>query len=207
MAILGRLGRFWSLLALVTTIVWLIAGFYFINERVGLWNLASLSLGELGGIIAGMLAPLALLWVLVQIEGRAQAELRQRALLVGEIEQLMKPATEAAGHAATVTAELRRQAEVLQGTSSDATRAIDATRQIFREQSKALIEAATQLAGAVDNIKDALTAQASDMTGLSQRLADQRTSLAEAARGETAALAETVKGAAAGIASLLKVQA
>ncbi|MGH6959582.1 MAG: hypothetical protein ACREE7_03785, partial [Dongiaceae bacterium] len=196
-----------SVIAVIVSIGWIALALFYVNRRIGWQNLYTLSPGELGGIIAGVIAPVALLGVLAVLERRGLEEARNRALLRDQLEALTDTASEALDHAVTVTGEMKRQAEALHDSSSDATRAIESTGLAFRQHSKDLAESAVTLTNAVNEIKDLLAAQSTDVVGLSQRLADQRVALAESARAETASLAQTVAGAAQGVADTVKAQA
>ena len=75
--------RLSSLLCLVFTAAWLLACATYISQRIGWSNLGSLSPGDLGGLMAGILAPVALLWVLITFGTRRSDAVRNREIVRG----------------------------------------------------------------------------------------------------------------------------
>ena len=69
MAKSDRASRFWTIAALLAMIVWIVFWGHTVYRQVGL-DLASLPVGELGGVIAGLVGPVALIWVLALLEAR-----------------------------------------------------------------------------------------------------------------------------------------
>src|SRR6185312_3342768 len=181
-------------------IAWLIVVAIFLQLKIGLGNLGSLSAGEIGGIVAGIIAPLALAGVVLLLRERDRSPSRVA------LDRVAGAAGAAVEQAAAVTGELQRQAESLRDSTTDATRAVAMTGQLFHQHSKEVAESAAQLASSVEELKQALLLQAKDMSDVSQKLADQRVSLAEAARAEASVLAEKVTAATQGIANTVKAQ-
>src|SRR5215470_13289514 len=182
-------------------IAWLLVAVIFLQLKIGLGNLGSLWAGEIGGVIAGIIAPLALAGVVLLLRERDRGSTSRVAL-----DRVAGAAGAAIEQAAAVTAELQRQAESLRDSSTDATRAVAMSGHVFHQHSKEVAESAAQLASSVEELKQALLVQAKDMSEVSQKLADQRTSLAEAARAEATSLAEKVTAATQGIANTVKAQ-
>jgi ABC-type transporter Mla subunit MlaD len=183
------------------TILWLVVVAIFLQLKIGLGNVFALSPGELGGVIAGIVAPLALAGVILLLRERARSP-SGRVML----DRVAGAAGAAVEQAAAVTGELQRQAESLRDSTTDATRAVAMTGQLFHQHSKEVAESAAQLASSVEELKQALLLQAKDMSDVSQKLGEQRASLAEAARAEATSLAEKVTAATQGIANTVKAQ-
>src|SRR5215470_629543 len=183
------------------TILWLVVVAIFLQLKIGLGTVFALSPGEIGGIIAGIIAPLVLAGVIVLLRERGRAPQGQVML-----DRVAGAAGTAVEQAAAVTGELQRQAESLRDSTTDATRAVAMTGRLFHQHSKEVAESAARLASSVEELKQALQLQAKDMSEVSQKLAEQRVSLAEAARAETNSLAERVTTATQSIANIIKAQ-
>src|SRR5262250_1590245 len=180
-------------------IAWLVVAAVVLQLKISLGSVLALPPGELGGVIAGIIAPLALAGViLLLIERRGSSPL--------VLDRVAGAAGASVEQAAAVTAELQRQAESLRDSSGDATRAVAMTGRFFHQHSKEVAESAAKLASSVEELKQALLVQAKDMSEVSQKLAEQRAGLAEAARAEAASLAEKVTAATQGIANTVKAQ-
>src|SRR4029453_1917152 len=130
------------------TILWLLVAAIFLQLKIGLGNLGSLSAGEIGGIVAGIIAPLALAGVVLLLRERERGSSGRVALA-----RVAGAAGAAIEQAAAVTAELQRQAESLRDSSTDATRAVAMTGHVFHQHSKEVAESAAQLASSVEELK------------------------------------------------------
>ena len=109
-------------------ILWLAAVAIFLQLKIGLGNVFALSPGELGGVIAGIVAPLALAGVILLLRERARSP-SGRVML----DRVAGAAGAAVEQAAAVTGELQRQAESLRDSTTDATRAVAMTGQLFHQ--------------------------------------------------------------------------
>src|SRR5262249_59347448 len=128
---------------------------------------------EMGGVLAGIVAPLALVGVILLLRERDRSPGRVA------LDRVAGSAGAAIEQAAAVTAELQRQAESLRDSSTDATRAVAMTGHVFHQHSKEVAASAARLADTVEKLKQALSAPATDMSDLSRKLADPRTRLVD----------------------------
>src|SRR5262245_17672875 len=99
-------------------IAWLVLAAVVLQLKIGLGNVLALPPGELGGVIAGIIAPLALAGVILLLIERRSSPSRVM------LDRVAGAAGASVEQAAAVTAELQRQAESLRDSSSDATRAV-----------------------------------------------------------------------------------
>src|SRR5882672_593213 len=119
------------------TILWLVVAAVFLQLKIGLGSVFALPPGELGGVIAGVIAPLALAGVILLLLERGRGSPGRVKL-----DRVAGAAGAAVEQAAAVTAELQRQAESLRDSSTDATRAVAMTGQLFHQHSKEVAESA-----------------------------------------------------------------
>src|SRR5262249_36390063 len=120
-------------------IAWLVVAAVVLQLKIGLGSVLALPPGELGGVIAGIIAPLALAGViLLLIERRSSSPLM--------LDRVAGAAGASVEQAAAVTAELQRHAESLRESSGDATRAVAMTGRFFHQHSQDVAETAAKMA-------------------------------------------------------------
>ena len=99
-----------SLAAAAVTVLWLIGVAWYIFEFIGADALAGMLPHELGLVVAGITAPLLLLWLLVAFVVRGQALKEHTDLLASRLAELTFPDSSAEHRINSIAEALRRQA-------------------------------------------------------------------------------------------------
>ena len=133
--------RLLTCFALTLTVFWLVAALYILFTSISLNDFSALLLHEVGLLGAGILTPVALLWIVVSYFERGKLYEQETHALRWHLKQLTFPSDAAGSRAAQLTEILRSQANYLTRASEEASeRAQDATN-LIRTQTAVLITA------------------------------------------------------------------
>ena len=136
-----------SLAAGAISVLWLIGVAWYIFEFIGADSLAGMLPHELGMVVAGITAPILLLWLLVAFVVRGQALKEHTDLLANRLAELTFPDQSAEHRINSIAEALRRQAVDLRLATEEAAAALDGTRALFRSVSPAPSAVATGVPG------------------------------------------------------------
>ena len=161
--------RLLSIGAVIMSIVWLVASGVFLIEGLKLSDLMALLPHELGGMAAGVVTPLALLWIVVAYYERSKIYEKEAFALRWHLNQLTFPSDDAHVRTAKITEVLRDQAKVLTQASEEASDRAQAASDLIRAQTASLIAASEKTSLSADSAGEKLRQQAEDLVTASDR--------------------------------------
>ena len=148
---------------LLISILWVLAFAIYVQARVGWSAVSDMAPGELGGLLAGFTAPLALLWLLLSALRRGIAgagAYRPSAALEEEVRRLSLPLSETEAKTMRIADAMRRQVETLNAASTNAQSRLQATADALDAQSKRIADVAEHLVNEVERAKQRLAGEA-----------------------------------------------
>jgi uncharacterized phage infection (PIP) family protein YhgE len=150
-----------SSIGILVSLLWVVAFAIYVQAQVGWTALADMPPGELGGLLAGFTAPLALLWLLLSTLRRGFAGAQHHAgALEDEVRRLSLPLSETEAKTMRIADAMRRQVETLNAASANAQSRLQATADALDAQSKRIAEVAEQLVHEVERAKQRLAGEA-----------------------------------------------
>ena len=99
--------RLLSIAALTASVAWLMASAYYVLEHLGFEELTALLPHEIGGMVAGIAVPIALLWIVVAFYERSKLYRAEARALRWHLKQLTYPSDAAETRVAEITETLR----------------------------------------------------------------------------------------------------
>ena len=124
---------------------------------------------ELGSMAAGVVTPLALLWIVVAYFERSKIYEKEAFALRWHLNQLTFPSDDAHVRTAKITEVLRDQAKVLTQASEEASDRAQAASDLIRAQTASLIAASEKTSLGADRAGEKLRQQAEDLVTASDR--------------------------------------
>ena len=161
--------RLLSIGAVITSIAWLVASGVFLIEGLKLSDLMALLPHELGGMAAGVVTPLALLWIVVAYFERSKIYEKEAFALRWHLNQLTFPSDDAHVRTTKITDVLRDQAKLLTQASEEASRRAQAASDLIRVQTASLIAASEKTSLNADSVGEKLRQQVEDLVTASDR--------------------------------------
>jgi hypothetical protein len=165
--------RIWSVAAGAATIVWLIGVGWYVFDFIGSDSLTGMLPHELGAVVAGITAPILLLWLLVAFMLRGQALKDHTDALAARLAELTFPDQAAEHRIHSIAESLRRQATDLRLATEEAAAALDGTRALFRSQASDIDTAAKAARARSDEVESTLAEQRrilGEMVGVVEKL-------------------------------------
>src|SRR3954452_22748377 len=150
-------------IGIALSLAWLIVFALLVGGQLG----AAQSPGELGGLLAGLITPIGLLWLFLAVSKRGNDVARHTAALQAELAKLAAPLSEVEEKTPRMADALRRQVELLN-------------------------EASSQAQDRLEGVGAALEDQAGQITGLAQHVAEQIDAAKQSLAGETAAFDDRI---------------
>jgi hypothetical protein len=126
--------RLVSLLGVVLSVAWIAASIAFVDRGLGWDNVNQLMPHEIGGLAAGTITPLALLWMVVAFFERGQQLRRETTMLRWHLRRLIYPSDHAQSRLNQITDSMRRQARDLTKASEDAARRGEAVTGMIKQR-------------------------------------------------------------------------
>src|SRR6266481_7296740 len=128
------------------TLIWLIGFALYIDTQIGWGNVEVLLPSELGGLLAGVTAPLGFLWLFLAFLKRGTDVERHTEALQSELRKLSYPLTDAEAKTMRLADALRRQVEVLNSASGRAQEQLGKTGAALEAQARQIATVADQVA-------------------------------------------------------------
>ena len=160
--------RLLSIGAVITSIAWLVASGVFLIEGLNLSDLMGLLPHELGGMAAGVVTPLALLWIVVAYFERSKIYEKEAFALRWHLNQLTFPSDDAQ-FALPNHRSAKRPAKVLTQASEEASDRAQAASDLIRAQTASPIAASEKTSLSADSAGEKLRQQAEDLVTASDR--------------------------------------
>ena len=161
--------RLLSVTAIILTLFWLVASLNFLFNNLTLADISQLLPHELGGIAAGIVTPIALMWIVVAFFEKTRIYQVESQALKWHLAQLTYPSDSAESRVAEITQSLRAQTVALTYASQDVgLRASNAT-DLIRRQTSALALASEEATTKADSAGNKLRQQAEDLVNASDQ--------------------------------------
>ncbi len=151
--------RICALLGAAATAGWVWVCYTYLKNQVGLDTLGNMLPQEQGQIIAGVILPLCLVWVVLLFIVRGAGLSTQTQLLLSKMERLTYPDDAENTRVKDITRQLQEQAESLSSASSDVEQRLSGLINAFKEQTKHLTGAAIRASSQAEQIQETLVAQ------------------------------------------------
>ena len=152
---------------------WLAAAAYFIDRQI-LWpDLMVLLPHEIGGLAAGVLTPLALLWMVIAFFERGRKLHHETRALHWYFSRLTYPSDRAESRVAQVTESLRRQARELSQASAEAVTRSEAIDAQVRKRAVELSQVSHDADLRAQAIAEALRRQTGDLEVAAEKAAER----------------------------------
>ena len=161
--------RLLSIGAVIMSTAWLLACGAYILEGFTFPDLLALLPHELGGMAAGVVTPLAFLWVVVAYFERSKIYEKEAFALRWHLNQLTFPSDDAHFRTAEISNVLRAQAKVLTHASEEASDRAQAASDLIRVQTSSLVAASEKASLNADSAGEKLRQQAEDLVNASDR--------------------------------------
>jgi len=145
--------------------MWLAGAVLYLGGEVGWGNVVSMPAHQLGSVIAGIAAPIALIWMGINYLRRHQDIKEQIAPLMAQIDQLINPNKAVEARVEAVADGLRRQANELIAATQQVEKTLNHVRDGLRSDMEKMLEY-SGLAG--KNLEQASTTMANRTTQLAR---------------------------------------
>ena len=155
--------RFLSIVGVLASAGWIVVSLHYIQNQMGWPNLFNLLPHELGGMAAGILTPLALIWLVVALLERGTQLRRESAALQWHLKQLTYPSARAEGRVSEVTESLRRQARELTKVTEDASSRAEAVTDAVRRRVAELAKVSEDADLRAQSVAELLRRQTEDL--------------------------------------------
>nr|MBC8158409.1 hypothetical protein [Alphaproteobacteria bacterium] len=153
----------------VLSVGWLALSLYAVNEQLPLSELLSLLPHELGGLAAGVLTPIALLWMVIAFYERGHQLQRETESLRWHFRRLAYPSDRAEKRVTEVSEVLRAQARELTRASEEASaRAREVTEMVHRRTLE-LAQVSEDADLRAQAVAETLRRQTEDLQGVSDK--------------------------------------
>ena len=162
-----------TLAGAAATVLWAFMIHRVLDRSIGWDNLPFLLPHELGGLAAGVVTPLALLWMVVAFFERGRQLRSETEALRRQLLQMTYPSDRAQTRLREVTDALRRQARDLTDASDEATTRLHAVTEAVRQQSLELARVSEDADLRAQAIAEALRRQTMDLQSVSERSTQQ----------------------------------
>src|SRR5690242_9226667 len=195
--------RMWSVAVGAATLLWLIGVGWYLGSFIGSDALAGMLPHEHGMLVAGIVAPVLLLWLLVAFLARGQALKEHTELLASRLAELTFPDQSAEHRVNSIAESLRRQAVDLRLATEEAAAALDGTLALFRSQASDIDTAAKSARARSEEFESTLAEQRrilGEMAGLVEK---QREGLSQTGRDQAAAMGAAAEESARHITEVL----
>ena len=158
-----------SILAALATIGWLAGSATYVFDSLGLEELSQLLPHELGGLAAGIVTPIALIWIVVAFFEKIKIYQAETQALRWHLQQLTYPADSAETHVGEITEALRAKIQALTNASEDASLRAAEASDLIKRQTLSLSIASEEAGIKADSAGDKLRQQAEDLVSASDR--------------------------------------
>ncbi len=160
--------------AAVFSAMWLVYGLSYALTSYGLAGLAAMPPPELGGLMAGILAPVALLWMVLGYWQRTADIQRYAGALRAELQSIIFPSEERAQRVSKDIERLCRQAAELSTSSKAVIKAIGRARQGLRTEVRDFVGLSKKTEFHIERLTDSLHEKAQKLVVLTEEI-EQRT--------------------------------
>ena len=169
-----------TVIASGTSLAWVLIALVFIASNGSQGELAGLTLPEVAMLVAGIAAPLAVIWLVV-IFVRRNSDLREHTdMLRQQLDLLTYPAADAELRVRGVAESLRTQAEELNRVTDTATIQMEKLSKTLASRTDSLAEASESATGQAQTIGTMLEHHTSTLIDLTERFHKQETYLRDA---------------------------
>jgi len=153
----------------VFSVVWLAFAVYVITEQLPWSDLLSLLPHELGGMAAGVLTPVALVWMVVAFYERGRQLRRETEALRWHLQRLAYPSDRAERRVSEIAEILRKQARDLTRTSEEAAARAQAVTDQVRQRTLELARVSEDADLRAQAIAETLRRQTDDLQSVSEK--------------------------------------
>ncbi|MFZ5792658.1 MAG: hypothetical protein ACOY3L_18360 [Pseudomonadota bacterium] len=148
--------RLGAAIGLVLTLAWLALCWIYVDRDIGWDNTQSMLPHELGAAIAGVVAPLVFLWLVLLNLTRGRELAEATDAINRQLDRLAFPSEVAAEKVESAGAALKRQAEALKAVSDESAGLLAGLAERFQGEAGALAEAVRQARAETDRIREGL---------------------------------------------------
>ncbi len=171
----------------VFTALWLGYGFVFTFQAYGLAGLASMAPSQLGGILAGILAPVALFWMSAGYALRGSDIQRYSRALRTELQSLIFPTEARAQRVSSDIEKLCLQAAELAASSRAVIKAISRARQGLRAEIRDFVGISRKTEFHIDRLAETLHDRAQKLQGLTGEIEQRAAAISDKTQAGAAA--------------------
>lgn len=166
-------------LGVFVTIAWLVYAVSYLLKIEGGMGAIAANPFTLGGVVAGVLAPVALIWLaLASWQRRSDATLYAEALR-GELQRLLFPTQDQAHKINSDIQTLVAQAVEMSSSSRAAIKAISRARQGLRAEIRDFAGVSQKTEFHIDRLSETLNARAEQLLGLTQKIEERTNNIKE----------------------------
>src|SRR5262245_27685032 len=198
--------RMWGVAAAALTVLWLIGVGWYVFSFVGPDGLLALLPHELGAVIAGIVTPVLLLWLLVAFMARGQALKEHTEALASRLAELTFPDQAAEHRIHSISESLRRQALDLRMATEEAAAALDGTRALFRSQASDIDTAAKAARARSEEVGSTLAEQRRLLNEMQGVVEKQREGLSQTGKEQAAAMEAAAEESARRLGKVLETK-
>ena len=185
----GKTSTNWTIASVaLLSFGWLVAYAWWIDRVLGFNNLPQMLPHEIGAIIAGATAPLAMLWALAAILHVWGRNAWAMGMLTDESGELAVPLAGAVKRVPELNAELLGQAERLERTAKDTFSRMDTASASFSQQADNLSRSAEEAVERVSQGGEALRAQAESLATTVNRMTSRLDAMRQISEDQTRAI-------------------
>lgn len=161
--------RLLSVAALILSAAWLVVSYTYIDQQFGWDTFSQVFPHEIGGLAAGIVTPLALLWLVVSYLERGRLLQQEAAALKWYLEKMVYPASGSVERVNEITEALRQQARDLTNASEDAARRAVSIDSMIRQRADELARITEEANIKSREASEVLRRQAEDLVQVSDR--------------------------------------
>jgi hypothetical protein len=159
---------------LVPTVAWLACVWIYVDRDIGWDNVRSMLPHELAAAVAGVFAPLAVLWLAVLYWARGRDLAAATAAINHQLGLLTFPSEGAAERAEAAGAVLKRQAEALRSASDQSSELLSGFAMRFQSEAAALAEVVRDARAETDRLREGLAAEIAAAREIAAKLDAER---------------------------------
>ncbi|MDA5193193.1 coiled-coil domain-containing protein [Govanella unica] len=165
--------RYWPLsAAAVLSIAWLAAAIGWIITAAPALDIRTLPVTETAALIAGIIAPVGVIWLVALVVLRTDPLREQRLALSHGLHDLLAPVEQAEKRVATLTQKLQKQIEAVDAAGDIASQRITVLENRFAAQIQTLFTATTEAEKSAGALSGRLAAERTAMDALKVALGD-----------------------------------
>ena len=171
---------------------WLAGATVYLGGVVGWDNLMNLPAHQLGSVVAGIAAPLALIWMGINYLRRHQDIQEQIAPLIAQIDQLVNPNKQVEARIDAVSDGLRRQANELITATQQVEKTLNRVREGLRGDMEKLLEYAGLTGKHLDQASTSMANRTTQIARMTEQMHGRLVSFEEHAKSGSERLDQSV---------------